>query len=35
VLDEKGAPLSLPRMAQMRDDVLAFERSTRAAEATG
>ena len=35
VLDEKGAPLSLHRIAHMRDDVVAFERSTRAAEATG
>jgi cell division protein ZipA len=35
VLDDKGTPLSLQRIANMRDDVIAFERSTRAAEATG
>jgi cell division protein ZipA len=35
VLDEKGAPLSLQRIAHMRDDVLAFERNARTTEATG
>jgi cell division protein ZipA len=35
VLDEKGAPLSLQRIAHMRDDVLAFERNARSAQATG
>jgi cell division protein ZipA len=35
VLDDKGVPLSLQRIAHIRDDVLAFERTTRAAEATG
>jgi hypothetical protein len=35
VLDEKGAPLSLQRIAHMRDDVLAFERNARAHAAAG
>jgi cell division protein ZipA len=35
VLDEKGAPLSLQRIAHMRDDVVAFERNARSTEATG
>ena len=35
VLDDKGAPLSLQRIAHMRDEVLAFERTARAVEATG
>jgi len=35
VVDEKGAPLNLQRIAHMRDDVLAFERNARATAAAG
>jgi cell division protein ZipA len=35
VVDEKGAPLSLQRIAHMRDDVLAFERNARSTAAAG
>jgi len=35
VLDDRGAPLSLQRIAGMRDEVLAFERGARAPETVG
>jgi cell division protein ZipA len=35
VLDDRGAPLSLQRIASMRDEVLTFERGARAPETVG